>query len=142
MPRGDREKRVKKLLAEMEKERGYVSLAKNYVATIDPDFMEAYNNLYNTGLRAGKSLPVKYRELVAIAILSYRTRENAVYLHMKRAMQHGATYRELLDAVETSIIPGGGPTFDVGVQAFMRILEEEKEKKKKGKGGSGKNKPR
>jgi len=110
-----------------------VSAAKNYVATVDPDFMEAYNNLYNNGLRAGKALPVKYRELVAIAILSYRTRENAVYLHMKRAMQHGATYRELLDAVETSIIPGGGPTFDIGVQALMRILEEEKEKKKKGK---------
>jgi alkylhydroperoxidase/carboxymuconolactone decarboxylase family protein YurZ len=138
MPREDRKKRIQKLLAEMEKERGYVSLAKNYVATVDPDFMEAYNNLYNNGLRAGKALPVKYRELVAIAILSYRTRENAVYLHMKRAMQHGATFRELLDAVETSIIPGGGPTFDTGTQALMTILEEEKEKKKKG--GPGKNK--
>ncbi|HXZ38203.1 MAG TPA: carboxymuconolactone decarboxylase family protein [Thermodesulfobacteriota bacterium] len=138
MPRGDREKRVKKLLAEMEKERGYVSLAKNYVATVDPDFMEAYNNLYNNGLRAGRALPVKYRELVAIAILSYRTREDAVYLHMKRALRHGATVQELLEAVETSIIPGGGPTFDTGTQALMRILEEEKEKKKKG--GPGKNK--
>jgi alkylhydroperoxidase/carboxymuconolactone decarboxylase family protein YurZ len=138
MPKMERQKRIKKLLAEMEKERGYVSAAKNYVATVDPDFMEAYNNLYNNGLRAGKALPVKYRELVAIAILSYRTRENAVYLHMKRAIQHGATYQELLDAVETSIIPGGGPTFDTGTQALMRILEEEKEKKKKG--GPGKNK--
>jgi alkylhydroperoxidase/carboxymuconolactone decarboxylase family protein YurZ len=134
MPREDRNKKIKKLLAEMEKERGYVSAAKNYVATVDPDFMEAYNNLYNNGLRAGKALPVKYRELVAIAILSYRTRENAVYLHMKRAMQHGATFRELLDAVETSIIPGGGPTFDIGTQALMRILEEEEEKEKKKKG--------
>ena len=134
MVRGDRKKRVKRLLAQMEKERGYVSLAKNYVATVDPDFMEAYNNLYNSGLRAGKALPVKYRELVAIAILSYRTRENAVYLHMKRAMEHGATYRELLDAVETSIIPGGGPTFDVGVNALMRILEEEKKGKKRSAG--------
>ena len=135
-------RRIAKLLAEMEKERGYVSLAKNYVATVDPDFMEAYNNLYNNGLRAGKALPVKYRELVAIAILSYRTRENAVYLHMKRALRHGATIQELLDAVETSIIPGGGPTFDVGTQALMRILEEGKDEKKKGKGGPGKNKPR
>ena len=134
MARGDRKKRVKRLLAQMEKERGYVSLAKNYVATVDPDFMEAYNNLYNSGLRAGKALPVKYRELVAIAILSYRTRENAVYLHMKRAMEHGATCRELLDAVETSIIPGGGPTFDVGVNALMRILEEEKKGKKRSAG--------
>ena len=54
MMRGNKTKRVKKLLAAMEKERGYVSLAKNYVAVVDPDFMEAYNNLYNNGLRAGK----------------------------------------------------------------------------------------
>ncbi len=140
MPEKKKAKRVEKLLAEMEKERGYVSAAKNYVATLNPDFMEAYNNLYNNGLRAGKALPVKYRELVAIAILSYRTREDAVYLHMKRAMRHGATKQELLDAVETSIIPGGGPTFDTGVQALMRIVEEEKDQKRKGNGGPAKNK--
>jgi alkylhydroperoxidase/carboxymuconolactone decarboxylase family protein YurZ len=124
--------RVKKLLAEMEKERGYVSQAKNYVATIDPDFMEAYNNLYNNGLRAGKALPVKYRELAAIAILAYRTRDDGVYEHMKRAIRHGATKQELLEAVETTIIPGGGPTFDTGIRALMRIIaEEEKEKRAK-----------
>jgi AhpD family alkylhydroperoxidase len=131
MPRGNKEKRVKKLLAAMEKERGYVSLAKNYVATVDPDFMEAYNNLYNNGLRAGKALPVKYRELAAIAILAYRTRDDGVYEHMKRALRHGATRQELLEAIETTIIPGGGPTFDSGIRALMRIVEEEKAQKKK-----------
>lgn len=131
MPRGNKEKRVKKLLAAMEKERGYVSLAKNYVATVDPDFMEAYNNLYNNGLRSGKALLVKYRELAAIAILAYRTRDNGVYEHMKRALRHGATHQELLEAIETTIIPGGGPTFDSGIRALMRIMEEEKAQKKK-----------
>jgi len=129
MSKGNKEKRVKKLLAEMEKERGYVSPAKNYVATIDPDFMEAYNHLYNLGLRAGKALPVKTKELVAIGILAYQSRENAVYEHMKRALRHGATKQELLEAVETTIIPGGAPTFDIGIRALMRIVEDEKGKK-------------
>jgi len=129
MSKGNKEKRVKKLLAEMEKERGYVSLAKNYVATIDPDFMEAYNHLYNLGLRAGKALPVKTKELVAIGILAYQSRENAVYEHMKRALRHGATKQELLEAIETTIIPGGAPTFDIGIRALMRIVEDEKGKK-------------
>jgi len=129
MSKGNKEKRVKKLLAEMEKERGYVSPAKNYVATIDPDFMEAYNHLYNLGLRAGKALPVKTKELVAIGILAYQSRENAVYEHMKRALRHGATKQELLEAIETTIIPGGAPTFDIGIRALMRIVEDEKGKK-------------
>jgi len=129
MPRENKGKRVKKLLAEMEKDRGYVSLAKNYVATIDPDFMEAYNNLYKNGLSAGKALPLKVREFVAIAVLASRQCDNGVYEHMKRALKHGATKQELLEAIETTIIPGGGPTFDSGIRALMRIVEEEKGKK-------------
>jgi len=33
--------------------------SKFYVAERDPDFMEAYNNLYTNGLGPGKALPVK-----------------------------------------------------------------------------------
>ena len=127
--------RVRKLLAKMEKERGYVSLAKNYVAKIDPDFIEAYNRLYDSGLRAGRALPIKTRELVAIAILAYRVRDNGVYEHMKRALRHGATKQELLEAVETTIVPGGAPTFDCGIRALMRIIEEEENEKRTKKAG-------
>ncbi len=122
--------RVRKLLAKMERERGYASPAKNYVAQVDPDFMEAYNRLYEGGLRAGKALPVKTRELVAIAILAYRVRDNGVYEHMKRALRHGATKQELLEAVETALVPGGAPTFDCGIRALMRIVEEEENVKR------------
>jgi AhpD family alkylhydroperoxidase len=129
MPRINKAERVKKLLAEMEKDRGYVSLAKNYVAAIDPDFMEAYNNLYKNGLSTGRALPLKIREFVAIGILAFRQCDNGVYEHMKRALRHGATREELLEAVETTIIPGGGPAFDSGIRALMRIVEEEKGKR-------------
>ena len=121
--------RAKALIEKMKKDRGYGSVPKFYVAERDPDFMEAYNNLYNNGLGDGKALPIKTRELVAIAILAYRGRDTGVYLHMKRAMEHGATKEELMEAVETMIIPGGGPTFDCGIRALMKIAEEEKRKK-------------
>jgi AhpD family alkylhydroperoxidase len=122
-------KRAKDLIEKMQKDRGYGSPPKFYVAGRDPDFMEAYNNLYNNGLGPGKALPVKTRELVAIAILAHQGRETGVYLHMKRAMEHGATKQELMEACETMIIPGGGPTFDTGIRALMRIEEEEQKKK-------------
>jgi alkylhydroperoxidase/carboxymuconolactone decarboxylase family protein YurZ len=88
-------------------------------------------NMIPNGLRAGKALPVKTRELVAIAILASRTRDDGVYEHMKRALRHGATKQELLEAIETTIIPGGAPTFDTGIWALMRIVEEEEKKAKK-----------
>ncbi len=72
---------------------------------------------------------MKTRELVAIAILAFRGLEGGVYEHMKRALRHGATKQELLEAIETSIIPGGAPTFATGLQALMRIEEDEKKAK-------------
>ena len=40
---------------------------------------------------------------------------------MRRAIQHGATKRELLEAIESAALPGGGPTFSTGVQALMQL---------------------
>ena len=87
--------------------------------------MEAYNNLYNRGLQAGKALPVKTRELIAVALLAFRGSEDAVYEHIKRALNHGATKQEIFEALETSLIPGGAPTFSMGIRALLRVQEEE-----------------
>ena len=100
-----------------------------YVVQKDFEFLEAYNNLYTRALSDGAALPIKSRELVAIAILAHRGNTDAVYSHCKRALENGATKQELLEAVEAMIIPGGAPTFGTGLYALMRIEEEEKKEK-------------
>ncbi len=122
-------KKKQDLLKVMEKERGYMLGPWKFLAEQDVDFMEAYNNLYNRGLTDGKALPARMRELIAIGILAYRGQEEAVYLHGKRALKLGASKRELLEAVETAMIPGGGPTLAVGLRALARIEEEGKNPK-------------
>lgn len=122
-------KKKQDLLKAMEKERGYMLGPWKFLAEQDVDFMEAYNNLYNRGLTDGKALPARMRELIAIGILAYRGQEEAVYLHGKRALKLGASKRELLEAVETAMIPGGGPTLAVGLRALARIEEEGKNPK-------------
>lgn len=124
------EKRRKDLIERMEKERGYLPAPWVYMANRDVDFLEAYNNLYNCGLTDGRALPVKTRELIVIVLLAFRgDGENAVYEHMKRALKHGATKQEILEALETSMIPGGASTFSIGLQALMKIEEEEEKSK-------------
>jgi len=125
-----KEKRKKNLLAAMEKERGYMLGPWRYLTEQDTDFMEAYNNLYNRGLTDGKALPAKMREFIAIGILAYRGLEDAVYQHSKRALRLGATKQELLEAMETAMIPGGTPTLALGLRALSKIEEEEKAAKK------------
>ena len=40
---------------------------------------------------------------------------------MRRAVQHGATKRELLEAIQSAAVPGGGPTLSSGVMALMEL---------------------
>lgn len=119
------DKRKQRLIEDMTKERGYLPPPWAYMVEKDVDFMEAYDTLYNRGLKDGNALPIKTRELIAIVLLAFRGSENAVYEHMKRALKHGATKEELLEAIETSIVPGGAPTFGTGLRALMRIEEED-----------------
>ncbi|OGP87864.1 MAG: hypothetical protein A2157_10685 [Deltaproteobacteria bacterium RBG_16_47_11] len=124
-----KEKRIQNLKEVMKKERGYLPATYTYIAEKDVDFMEAYNNLYEKALTDGKVLPAKTRELIAIALLAYRGLNDAVYEHAKRALRLGATKEEIMEAIETSIIPGGAPTFASGLQALVRIEEDEKKGK-------------
>jgi len=63
----------------------------------------------------------EHREMVIIGILAFRGREEGVVTHMRRAIQHDATKRELLEAIQSAAVPGGGPTFSTGVQALMQV---------------------
>ena len=65
--------------------------------------------------REGKALAIKYREMVIIGILAFRgASQEGMLAHMRRAIQHGATKRELLEAIESAAVPGGGPTLPQG----------------------------
>ena len=119
------QEKIQDLLAEMKKDRGYVLPEWVYVVEQDVDFMIAYNKLYKGGLTEGKALPAKTRELIEMAILAFRGRDDLTYNHAKRALRLGATMRELLEAVETMMIGGGAPTFSTGLKALLRIHEEQ-----------------
>jgi alkylhydroperoxidase/carboxymuconolactone decarboxylase family protein YurZ len=125
------EKKKKELIQKMQKARGYMLGPWLYLTEKDMGFMEAYNNLYERGLTEGKALPAKFREFIAIGILAYRGLDDAVYQHCKRALRLGASKRELLEALESAMIPGGTPTMALGLRALARIEEEEKTEKKK-----------
>ncbi len=124
----DKQIKAEKLIEKMTKERGYIYDEWKFAATNDPDFVEAYNNLYSSGLNAGEALSLVDRELVACGILCFRNLTNGVKTHMIRAIKHGATKQQLLEAIETCIVPGGAPTFFTGLEALMLTLKECEEK--------------
>ncbi|MBI2202547.1 MAG: carboxymuconolactone decarboxylase family protein [Candidatus Rokubacteria bacterium] len=96
----------------------------NWLAREDPEYVRARQPLSALSIGDGKELPIKHREMVIIGILCYRGREDGVVAHMRRAIQHGATKRELLEAVYSAAVPGGGPTLSAGVKALMQLDTE------------------
>ena len=86
-----------------------------------PEYVKARGPLSELSIGEGRELSIKYREMVIIGILAYRGRQEGVVAHMRRAISHGATKRELLEAIQSAAVPGGGLTFSTGVQALMRL---------------------
>jgi alkylhydroperoxidase/carboxymuconolactone decarboxylase family protein YurZ len=93
----------------------------DWVAREDPEYVRARQPLSELSVGEGKELSIKHREMVIIGILAFRGREEGVVAHMRRAIQYGATKRELLEAIQSAAVPGGGPTFSTGVQALMQV---------------------
>lgn len=97
----------------------------DWVAKEDPEYVKARQPLSDLSIGEGKELSIKYREMVIIGILAHRGRQEGVMAHMRRAIDHGATKRELLEAIQSAAVPGGGPTFSTGAQALMQLDHED-----------------
>jgi alkylhydroperoxidase/carboxymuconolactone decarboxylase family protein YurZ len=96
-----------------------------WVAREDPEYAKARIPLAELSVGEGKALSIKYREMVIIGILAFRgSSSEGIMAHMRRAIQYGATKRELLEAIQSAAVPGGGPTFAAGCRALMQLDAE------------------
>ena len=93
----------------------------DWLAKEDPEFMRARAPLSTLSFGEGKELSIKHKEMVIIGILAFRGNQDGVVAHMRRAVEHGATKRELLEAIQAAAVPGGGPTLSTGVQGLMEL---------------------
>ena len=119
----NREQQADALIARMKKARGYMYPEWEFAARQDPEFVEAYNRLYEQSLGEGQHVAAKVREFVAIALLCFRGSERpGLVAHMRRAMEFGATPGELFEVLEACVVPGGAPTFHRGLGALMEVV--------------------
>jgi alkylhydroperoxidase/carboxymuconolactone decarboxylase family protein YurZ len=120
-----RAERAEALIARMKEARGYIYPEWEFAARQDPDFVESYNRIYEQGLGEGRHVSAKVREFIAIALLAFRGADKeALVAHMHRAMRFGATPEELFEVLETTMVPGGAPTFHRGLSALIEATEK------------------
>ena len=96
----------------------------DWLAREDLEYARARMPVSALSTGEGRELSVRHREMVIIGILAFRGRQEGVVAHMRRAVDHGATKRELLEAIQAAAVPGGGPTLSAGVNALMQLEKE------------------
>ena len=95
-----------------------------WLARIDPAYEDARRHLARlVWAPAAPALAVKYRELVACAVLAYRAFPT-LDGHLRRAVREGASVREAVEAMETAALPGGFPVIHYALPFLSAIHEE------------------
>ena len=111
----------------LAKERGYHFPTFEWLGRKDPEFEQArLDYVRMTYTRPGNALPIKYKELVASAILAFRGYPS-LKLHLARSLREGATVREVLEAMEVASVPGGMALLHFAVDALIEIEQEHPE---------------
>jgi alkylhydroperoxidase/carboxymuconolactone decarboxylase family protein YurZ len=96
----------------------------DWMAQQDPDYAQAFQKYTAIATGEGQVLPVKYREMVMTGILVFMGRREGAEAHLKRAIEHGATKRELFEAGQAAGVPGGGITVGLWMQILAQLDRE------------------
>ena len=106
-------------------QRGYHFPTFEWLGQQDPDYERARLDFVRMNYtRPNAELPVRYRELVASAILAFRG-YSSLKLHLARAMREGASLREVLEAMEVASVPGGMATLHYAVDQLIELEQED-----------------
>jgi alkylhydroperoxidase/carboxymuconolactone decarboxylase family protein YurZ len=97
---GRKARKTKEILERIEKERGFVRLWPKLLAERDPGFMECLHNVTTHVLHRRNSLPRKMKELILVCLNAFNFYEFGFRVHLRSALQAGATEDEILEALE------------------------------------------
>jgi AhpD family alkylhydroperoxidase len=100
------EERAKKLIEKIEKERGFVMPWRRMLVERDPEYLELYHKLAMYCFKEKKALPLKFKEIIAIAVDAVTFYETGLRAHVRNALAAGATEEEILEALELTTLLG------------------------------------
>ena len=106
-------------LEQAAQNRGYTLEMHRIMAAADLEWARKYNDFIEATYTGQRTLDRKTKELLQIVVeAALRADVEHIQLHVKLALQEGATPREILEALQAVIAPMGALAFRRGVQAW------------------------
>jgi len=123
-------KNIERVLELLREGSGQIVPEFKYGAHLDPDFFEWFSQLRKFCINDGKALLAKYRAMIHMCLLAHIGFVRGVASRVEKLIEeHGATRLEIIEALETAMVGGGGPTLVTGIAGLMSYEES-----KRGKG--------
>jgi alkylhydroperoxidase/carboxymuconolactone decarboxylase family protein YurZ len=122
-------KPTSKVIAKMRRERrGQLASAFEFLDGVDREYLEAYNRVavlnFNYGdAGKGRALDARMKELIAVALLA-TIRGETTRKHMARALEEGATPRQVVEALEVAMHICGAPALEFGLRLLQELQAE------------------
>lgn len=123
MTNSDSSDHARELLARMRSKRGYVLAFHELLAEHLPDVLEAYDAYYSRVWLSDNVLDARTKELVAIGIHAAVLEREGLEIHMKRAVEAGATEAEIVEAFTLAAVPAGTYGVVVAAEVWERVRE-------------------
>jgi len=101
---------------------GEIAFAFRKMSEYTPDAAQAFQKFLEATLEKG-TLPLKVKELVLVGIGIALRCEPCTVLHVKKALEAGATPQEIAEVIALAVLMGGGPVATTSAKAF-KALEE------------------
>jgi len=88
-----------------------------------PGVMNAMMGLHSEVVKDG-ALSARTKELMMVGIAVALRCEPCLWKHVPEAVNLGANREEIMEAVSTAIVMGGGPSVAYGSTVVLKILDE------------------
>lgn len=113
-------------LNRMYAKRGYVTDMHKTMVLMDAEYLEAANNLAEVAYLSDRTLDRKVKELIFIAISTLVGKDRQhLEIHLRAAMDAGASEREVLEVLELLSVPAGQMAFRYGQETLARLTNAE-----------------
>ena len=106
-------------IEEIRKDRGYVLDIHKIMVEVDFDWIKAYDPFLRATYTNNRSLDRKTKELCQVVVeAALRADVSQIREHVRLAIQYGATPQDVLEALESVLMPMGMLAFREGLKAW------------------------
>lgn len=109
-------------LDRMYAKRGYVTDMHRTMVLLDAEYLEASNNLAEVAYLSDRTLNRKVKELIFIVISTLMGKDrHHLEIHLRAAMEAGASEQEILEVLELLSVPAGQMAFRYGQETLAKL---------------------